>query len=555
MHIINSNQIIFCCRTMMWKTWILLAVVLPFMVHGEDSTSILDVIPLVSQTKSGLQFILGDADGAMETQKNFLKEGLGPSQVRSVYHLVNGNPTEALNIQKKFVSNLEPIVDGTPVIGHAKGIGHLLTGNQEHGWHAIKSATSSTGTIVGGFFGGPAGAVAGHLVTDVLISGGESAITGEVKTHGLVDYVRNIDTLKTGEHLDTLSGLFFDVHGGKVVTNKKRKIPIVTEGAKLKELPHDSVKDKLPVNTRIDISKNRPIANENYKLKSISSDSVNDKQLMNIGMDAPENRPLADIIESAGFSSIFIHSLEVNLKEYLAYNKFMERFNNNLDVKAADAFVNSGKILHYQESSYLNKLNIDDLKGKLEYLDDNLKALITRYDFKTINTMIQETNCVICSLAGVLKLEAEILNNNFLKQHHLYDPSKGSSLFLCLNAIRKTGLIEYKFSNYFINIHEIHMFIKQNFMALKDKHLILDARNQKRMIGHCMTMKFTMENNFPKILFIDYQKFGLLLPDVPNPQRFKSFINHDTYDLFTVYSVEKLKSNIQLIKNMSPEES
>jgi len=123
---------------------------------AEQSTSFWDIIPIIAQGKSLVQFIFGDKEGAVKTQEHFLNEGVGSSQLRSGYFLVTGEPKTALDIQKKFLSNFVGVLDGTPIVGHVKGGIHLLAGDHDHGWQAIKSATSTSGTIVGAIIGGPA---------------------------------------------------------------------------------------------------------------------------------------------------------------------------------------------------------------------------------------------------------------------------------------------------------------------------------------------------------------------------------------------------------------
>lgn len=136
----------------------------------DEQISFVDMVPGVAQLKSGFQLLLGDKDGAAKTQQNFFNDGIVTSQARSTYFLVTGEPNKAWDIQKKFGSNMEPVVDSVPVIGHAIGLVHLAVGDDAHGWDAIKSVTSNTGSMIGGMLGGPLGAVAGHVVTDAAIT-------------------------------------------------------------------------------------------------------------------------------------------------------------------------------------------------------------------------------------------------------------------------------------------------------------------------------------------------------------------------------------------------
>jgi len=173
-----------------------------------EDIAIWDMFPLVSQLKSGFQMLTGDVDGATNTQRNFLNDGVGPSQVRSVVYLVTGEPKRALDVQTKFVVNMGKVAEGVPIVGYTKGVVHLITGDGNAGWNAIKSATSSTGAVVGALGGGPIGAVGGHLLVDALITTVDYAIHGEqAKAHGFLDYLKNINHLDSGNHFDAIAEL------------------------------------------------------------------------------------------------------------------------------------------------------------------------------------------------------------------------------------------------------------------------------------------------------------------------------------------------------------
>jgi len=104
------------------------------------------------------------------TQDNFISQMPLVSQVKSAVELATGNTEAALETQKRFLNNAETMVDGVPVVGHIKGGIHILAGDEENRLNIIRGATSNTGTTIGGFLGGPAGAVAGRLLTDTMIS-------------------------------------------------------------------------------------------------------------------------------------------------------------------------------------------------------------------------------------------------------------------------------------------------------------------------------------------------------------------------------------------------
>lgn len=194
----------------------MLAVTAASMVASQD-VPLADIILGVAQLKSLYQLLTNDADGAAKTQRNFLNDGIGTAQARSLYFLATGDAEKALAIQKKFYKNTEELTDSIPVVGHIKGAVHLLTGDTEHGWTAIKSATSSTGSAVGGAFGGPLGAVGGHTLTDLAITGVDFAINGgSSRPYGLVQYVTHIDEQSAEDHFRAATGLVSNVFGGMI---------------------------------------------------------------------------------------------------------------------------------------------------------------------------------------------------------------------------------------------------------------------------------------------------------------------------------------------------
>lgn len=147
-------------------------------------------------------------DGAKNTQLNFLNEGLGTSQARSVYFLVTGDPGKALDVQKDFVGNLEPVVDGLPLIGHLKSGIHLILGDYEHGLEAMISATSSMGALTGALIAGPVGAIAGQAITDTTITILDQTIRGnKAKPHGIMSVMTNLPNKTSGEVFDTVGVL------------------------------------------------------------------------------------------------------------------------------------------------------------------------------------------------------------------------------------------------------------------------------------------------------------------------------------------------------------
>ena len=81
--------------------------------------------------------------------------------------------------QAKFINatreNIECILNGTPVVGHAKAMAHYAMGNPGAGNKAMKAATRSAGVITGATLGlaagGPAGAIGGGIVGGMYVDG------------------------------------------------------------------------------------------------------------------------------------------------------------------------------------------------------------------------------------------------------------------------------------------------------------------------------------------------------------------------------------------------
>lgn len=87
------------------------------------------------------------------------------SQVTSVVQLATGDAEGALETQRRCGKAMSDLVDGVPVVGHAKGVVHYTLRDTEGGDRAMKSATRTAGMIVGGagglLIGGAVGAVEG----------------------------------------------------------------------------------------------------------------------------------------------------------------------------------------------------------------------------------------------------------------------------------------------------------------------------------------------------------------------------------------------------------
>lgn len=174
-----------------------------------------DGIPLISQGKSLIQVISGDAEGAKRTQENFTKQMPIISQARSTVERVMGNFENAQKTNEQFLTGfVEPIVDNTPGVGHVKGAIHIATGDVQRGEEIIKGATKSGLIAIGAVAGGPAGAISTSVMTDKLYTAVDSARANEYKPYGFEEYVQNIGKKSAGEHVDQWVELGFTATKG-----------------------------------------------------------------------------------------------------------------------------------------------------------------------------------------------------------------------------------------------------------------------------------------------------------------------------------------------------
>ena len=100
-----------------------------------------DSVPVVSQTKSLVQAVAGDTEGALRTQENFSRQCPVVSQTRSLVEVSIGDPQAALETQKQFAQSMNDLADSLPGIGHVKGGIHYACGDREGGDKAMMAAT------------------------------------------------------------------------------------------------------------------------------------------------------------------------------------------------------------------------------------------------------------------------------------------------------------------------------------------------------------------------------------------------------------------------------
>ncbi len=151
-----------------------------------------DSIPVISQTKSVVQLIAGDSEGAAKTQENFVKGCPVVSQAVALGAVIAGETEFAEESQKYFVKNMSDVANSIPVVGHAKGIVHYAVGDKEGGDEAMKSASRIVGIaaggiggfVVGGTVGAYAGGVAGGKAADRVISTTGTIVHDEPRPYG-----------------------------------------------------------------------------------------------------------------------------------------------------------------------------------------------------------------------------------------------------------------------------------------------------------------------------------------------------------------------------------
>ena len=107
-----------------------------------------DSLPVISQTKSLVQVISGDADGARHTQENFSRQCPVVSQARSLVEVSMGDEEAALKTQEQFGKGMSDLADAVPGVGHIKGGIHYACGDREGGDKAMMQATRGLGYAI-----------------------------------------------------------------------------------------------------------------------------------------------------------------------------------------------------------------------------------------------------------------------------------------------------------------------------------------------------------------------------------------------------------------------
>lgn len=128
----------------------------------------------------------GDENGAKQTKQNFLNQMPVVSQVKSILHYSLNEDEAAARSSKQFLlKTVEPLMDNAPVIGHLKGMLHIMTGQNDHGMETLKRATIITAILGGARMGGPIGAICLGIITQGLITGIDSLVYKKYKPYGI----------------------------------------------------------------------------------------------------------------------------------------------------------------------------------------------------------------------------------------------------------------------------------------------------------------------------------------------------------------------------------
>ncbi|CAG7734306.1 unnamed protein product [Allacma fusca] len=80
----------------------------------------IDSVPVVSKLRSLGEYTFGYPESALRTQENVLFQNTYPviSQIQSFVYIANGDHKSGLELQTKFVEDMEAVIDGIPVLDH-----------------------------------------------------------------------------------------------------------------------------------------------------------------------------------------------------------------------------------------------------------------------------------------------------------------------------------------------------------------------------------------------------------------------------------------------------
>lgn len=509
-----------------------LTLCLTLAVVAEDENtkiSVFDMLPVISFIKSAVQLIGNDKDGAAKTMDNFWNKGMITSQARSLYFLVTGDPGKAGDIQLEFLGNLEPVVDSVPGVGHAKGLFHLITNESERGLQAIKSATSSTGAVIGAVLAGPGGAVGGHVLTDLVITAVDTTVHDKLQTHGTMEYIQNFGKKDIGGHFDAVTGLVLEAAGAKVSNAKKMTRGKGKAAGSAEEIPMATFRHQGPdaVDTRAVAETAFGEAIGVVEPPSAGVLGKTSKQKPSDGYQFVSNS-LTNRIKQLQFDS-FVRRDEAYKNLYLAHPDKMTKYwtSSSLD-----------ELRPYLRESVIDNLDLQVLTNKLKYLSTGEHySLIERSDFRLINTVPKEPNSIGCAVGGILGMDIAKLKNFFYKMMpEVKLPLTEPLLDHMLDVCQLKRVLTYERSGVLNTLYDLDLYLKTKFYDLENKHLIL-SKTVSTTKTEVSVLKYTLskDGRSPIKLLVDYEAPPMVTPELPNPYRFQNFIDEKKYKSYELY--------------------
>ena len=189
-----------------------------------------DTLPVISQIKSILQLLFGQTNEALETQVNFVDATPLLSQLKSLYEVfVKEDLITAIETQRKFLITTNATIDGIPLVGHIKGLGHYVIGDFNGGHNAMKRSSRTTVVILSGYFActimipttatmeatitaSSIGSIIGGLSMDTLITLLENVISKDGSLSGIYQKLGQVlrSPFDVGNLFDFLMGPILD---------------------------------------------------------------------------------------------------------------------------------------------------------------------------------------------------------------------------------------------------------------------------------------------------------------------------------------------------------
>jgi hypothetical protein len=160
---------------------------------------------------------------AGEAWKECSETSLIAALVNMAVQTVSGHKERRNEIFQSFVGAAETCANGTPVVGHAKGLYHYATGDKAKGNACMEAATRTTAVIGAGAVTGGAGAglavgagvgIGAGIGFDTAATGVDMLVNGDdAHLHGTMNLTQAGD-MKPKEIVDSLLGIALDAAAG-----------------------------------------------------------------------------------------------------------------------------------------------------------------------------------------------------------------------------------------------------------------------------------------------------------------------------------------------------